>query len=710
VTFALRNVPISRRAAVGGFAVAVLPPLLRCRFAMADDDPFLWLEDIEGEKALAWVRGQNARTLAALEADPRYHRLYDATLAIITAEDRIPYPHFFGGAIVNFWQDSSHVRGFWRKTSLASYRTAEPSWETVLDIDALAAAEGKNWVYHGQRELPPDDRLALIALSDGGKDAAEWREFDTVSEKFVDRGFFLPEGKQNVVWRDADTLLVGRDWGPGTMTASGYPYIVKRWRRGAPLDQAEEVFRGAADDVSVHPAVLRDPDGAVRGVLAFRSLTFFESEAYLLGDGAPIRLPIPLKSQFRAFISGQLVFSLEETWDWRGKSYASGSLLSLDLGQCYAGADAVAPLLIYAPGPRETIEGVAHTRSHLLAAVYRNVRGSAVAFRFDGAAWQGKNLPVPENASVHIIATSDRDDSAFLDVTGYLLPNTLYLADLAAGTAEPVKSSPARFDASKAVVEQFDATSKDGTAIPYFVVRPRDLALDGSAPTLLYGYGGFQVSMNPVYSGALGKLWIEPGGVYVVANIRGGGEFGPEWHQAALKEHRQRAYDDFIAVAEDLIARKITSPRRLGIMGGSNGGLLMGVMLTQRPDLFRAVVCQVPLLDMLRYHKLLAGASWMAEYGDPDNSAERPFLQRISPYQNLRAGVAYPEVFFLTSTKDDRVHPGHARKMAAKMASMGLPFLYYENIDGGHAAAANLKERARRSALEFTYLFENLVD
>ena len=677
---------------------------------MIDTDPFLWLEDVEGEKPLAWVREQNARTLKLLEADPRFQHLYDTTLAIITADDRIPYPRFFGTVLANFWQDQAHVRGVWRKTSLESYRTAEPRWETVLDIDVLAVSEGKNWVYQGGQTLPPDERLALVNLSDGGKDASIVREFDTVAETFVDNGFVLPEGKQSSTWVDADTLLVARDWGPGTMTASGYPFVLKRWRRGTPLDTAEEIFRGTPDDVSVRAGVLRDPDGTVRGVMAHRAIDFYVSERFLLTDAGPIKMPLPGKSSLQAFVSGQLVFSLEEAWERGGVTYPSGALVSLDLEKCLADIETAPATLIYAPGPRETIEGVASTRSLLLVAVYRNVRGSAVTYRFTDNRWQATPLPLPENVSVQIVATSDHDDSAFIDVAGYLMPNALYLADLAAGTAEPVKSMPARFDAAKAVVEQFDAISKDGTAIPYFVVRPRDLVFDGNAPTLLYGYGGFQVSMNPSYSGALGKVWIEPGGVWVVANIRGGGEFGPEWHQAALKENRQRAYDDFIAVAEDLIRRKITSPRRLAVMGGSNGGLLMGVMLTQRPDLFRAIVCQVPLLDMLRYHKLLAGASWMAEYGDPDNPAERPFLERISPYQNLRARAAYPEVFFLTSTKDDRVHPGHARKMAAKMASMGLPFLYYENIDGGHAAAANLKERARRNALEFTYLFRKLVD
>jgi len=674
------------------------------------DDPFLWLEDVEGDKAIAWVREQNARTLALIEADPRYRRLYDTVLEIITAEDRIPYPMFLGPGISNFWQDSRHVRGLSRRTTLESYRTAEPEWETIYDLDALAAAEGRNWVAAGASILPPEDRLAMVALSDGGKDAATLREFDIAERHFVDTGFVLPESKQSAVWLDADTLLVGRDWGPGTMTASGYPFIVKRWRRGTPLDAAEEIFRGTQDDVSVRAGPLRDPDGTVRGVVATRAIDFYVSERFLLSDAGPVKLPLPGKASLQAFVSGQMVFSLEEEWRRDGQVFPSGALVSLDLAQCQTDIDAVRPALVYAPGPRETIEGVTATRSRLLVAIYRNVRGSAVSFHFADGGWQPAPLPLPENASVSLIATSDRDDSAFVDVAGYLLPNTLYLADLSVGTAEAVKSAPARFDASKAVVEQFDATSKDGTQIPYFVVRPRDLAFDGNAPTLLYGYGGFQVSMNPAYSGALGKMWIEPGGVYVIANIRGGGEFGPAWHQAALKEHRQRAYDDFIAVAEDLIARKITSPPRLGIMGGSNGGLLMGVMLTQRPDLFRAIVCQVPLLDMLRFHKLLAGASWMAEYGDPDNPAERPFLERISPYHHLRADTAYPEVFFLTSTKDDRVHPGHARKMAAKMASMGLPFLYYENIDGGHAAAANLEERARRTALEFTYLFRKLVD
>jgi prolyl oligopeptidase len=675
---------------------------------MTVDDPFLWLEEVEGEPALEWVRAQNARSLGPLEVDPRYAGLYQEALAVVTAADRIPYPRFLGARLANFWQDETHVRGVWRTTSPASFATAEPEWRTLLDVDALAAAEGRNWVYQGATCLPPDYRRCLVALSDGGKDAAELREFDVEAAGFVRGGLLLPEGKQSAVWFDADALIVGRDWGPGTMTKSGYPYILKRVRRGLPLEAAEEMFRGAIDDVSVGAGVLRDPDGMARCILINRQVDFFESERYLLTPSGPLLLKLPARSSFRGFVSGQLVFSLEEAWPQEG--HPDGALVSLDLAACLADPTTAAPRLIFAPGPREAVEDVATTRDLLLATIYRNVQGSAVSYQFEAGAWVPQPLPLPEHASVHVVAASDRADQAFVDVAGYLTPNSLWLVEPDSGTARPVKSLSPRFDAPDLVVEQQEATSRDGTAVPYFVIRPRALRFDGAAPTLLYGYGGFQVSMTPSYLAVGGKLWCEKGGVYVVANIRGGGEFGPEWHKAALKRDRQCAFDDFIAVAEDLVRRGVTGPRRLGIMGGSNGGLLMGAMLTQRPDLFRAVVIQVPLLDMLRYHKLLAGASWMAEYGDPDKPEEATFLRAISPYHNLRPGVAYPEPFFVTSTKDDRVHPGHARKMAAKMTAMGLPFLYYENVDGGHSAAANLRERARRHALEFTYLAQKLMD
>jgi len=673
------------------------------------DDPFLWLEEVEGEAALAWVRQQNARSLAALESDPRYAALYNDALAIVTAPDRIPYPRFLGDRLANFWQDDVHVRGLWRSTSLASFAEPEPDWRTLLDIDALSAAEGRNWVYQGATCLPPEYRRCLVSLSDGGKDAAEMREFDIEAARFVEHGFFLPECKQSAVWLDPDMLIVARDWGPGTMTASGYPFILKRWRRGLPLPVAEEVFRGAPEDVSAGAGVLRDPDGTVRGVLINRQISFFDSERYLFAASGllrqPVRLPVPRRSTFRGFVAGQLVFSLEEDWG----RHPEGALVSLDLAGCLADPATAMPLLIVAPGPRESIEDVATARDDLLVTVYRNVRGSAVAYRFAAGAWAASPIALPENASVHIISASDTEDRGFIDVAGYLTPNALWLVEHGA-PARPVKSLAPKFDAANCIVEQFEAVSKDGTRVPYFVIRPRALRFDGSAPTVLYGYGGFQVSLTPSYAAVAGRLWLEKGGVYVVANIRGGGEFGPAWHRAALQRQRQRAFDDFIAVAEDLIRRGITSPRRLGIMGGSNGGLLMGAMLTQRPDLFHAVVIQVPLLDMLRYHRLLAGASWMAEYGDPERPDDAEFLRHISPYHNLRPGVAYPEPFFVTSTKDDRVHPAHARKMAAKMAAIGRPFLYYENVEGGHSAAATLRERTRRHALEFAYLAQKLMD
>ena len=670
-----------------------------------DNDPFLWLEDIDGAKALAWVREQNARSLALLQSDPRYPALLADARAIITASDRIPYPSFLGDRLVNFWQDDAHVRGLWRRTTLDSFRTPEPQWETLLDIDALAVAEQRNWVFHGAVSLPPDYRRCFVALSDGGKDASELREFDLASLRFVENGFYLPEAKQSVAWLDDENLFVARDWGPGTLTQSGYPFIVKKVRRGIPLADAEQVFAGAATDVSVGASVLRDPDGTVRGVGISRQVNFFESERYLLTDRGPVRMPMPLRSSFRAFVTGQLVFSLEEPW----QGFPSGALISLDLDTCLRDPENVKPLLIVAPGPREAIEDAAATRDRLLVTIYRNVQGAAVSYRFDSGGWQASPLQLPKNASVSIAAASNRDDRAFIDVAGFLDPNALWLVEPEANGTVPVKSLPPRFDASAHVVEQFEAASADGTLVPYFVIRPAAMRVDGTAPTLLYGYGGFQVSLTPSYLGAAGKLWLEKGGVYVIANIRGGGEFGPQWHQAALKAGRRHAFDDFIAVAEDLIRRRITSSRRLGIMGGSNGGLLMGVMLTQRPDLFRAIVIQVPLLDMLRYHQLLAGASWIAEYGDPEVVEEAAFLRNISPYHNLKPGVGYPEPFFVTSTKDDRVHPGHARKMAARMQVLGRPFLYYENIDGGHSAAANLEERARRTALEFTYLSRKLM-
>nr|WP_307350806.1 prolyl oligopeptidase family serine peptidase [Caulobacter ginsengisoli] len=688
--------------------------------AASSDDPFTWMEEIEGTRALDWARAENARSLPVLQNDPRYQGFLDEALKIVNAKDRIPAVAFSGPGereLRNYWQDPDHVRGLWRRTTMESYRTAEPQWETILDVDTLAKEEKANWVWEGSNCLAPDYTRCLVTLSDGGKDAVSFREFDTVTKSFVKDGFTAPEGKQNYSWLDKDTVLIARDWGEDTkaggggqptLTKSSYPYVLKAWKRGTPLSSATEVFRGTVDDVAVQPFVLRDADGKVAAVMATRAVSFFEAEYYLIEGGKTVKLPFPLKSSVQGLVKGRLVFTLEQ--DWPEKNLKQGDLAEYDLAALKADAARAAPRLVLRPTGRQAIEGITTTRNTLVLALYENVKGKALVMSPSGEGWTTRTLDLPANASVSLGSASDQTDRFFVSVESYLTPTTLWLADGARDTVEQVKTLPPKFDASKDEVEQFEAVSSDGTKIPYFVVHPKGMKLDGANPTLLYAYGGFQVSMTPGYSATIGKLWLERGGVYVVANIRGGGEFGPAWHNAGLKEHRQLVYDDFFAVSRDLIARKITSPRRLGIMGGSNGGLLMGVALTQHPELYNAIVIQVPLFDMIRYTQIGAGASWVGEYGDPAIPAERAWIEKYSPYQNLRAGMPYPEVYIETSTKDDRVHPAHARKAAARLEALGYKFLYYENIDGGHAAAANLNEKARRVALEYAYLSQKLMD
>lgn len=673
----------------------------------SSEDPYLWLEDIEGERSIGWVKQRNERSLGVLQADSRYGRNYDAALKILEATDRIPNPGFANDAIDNFWQDATNVRGLWRRTTLDSYRTDAPRWDIILDVDKLNAAEKANWVYRGANCLEPELRYCLVALSNGGKDAVELREFDVETKSFVPSGFRLPESKGGASWLDRDTLLISRDFGPGTLTNSGYPFVVKRLKRGQSLDQAQEVYRGRKEDVAAGGSALRDADGRLQAVLMSRSPSFYESEYRFLTDGDRlVRVPFPAKAEIETYVQDQLVFTINEPW----RGFKLGDLLSYDLSELKADPDKAKPTLVHSPGPREAVQGVTATRGKLLVVVNENVKGAAYVYDRGAKGWTRRRLDLPRNATVGLGSASDENDRVFLSVTNYLTPTTLYLADAATGRVEKAKTSPERFNAANHVVEQFQATSKDGTKIPYFVVRPKTAKTDGSNPTLLYGYGGYQNSLLPGYSGVMGKLWLENGGTYVVANTRGGGEFGPSWHQAALGKNRQRAHEDFQAVAEDVIARKLTSPRRLGIMGGSQGGLFMGVAMTQRPELFNAAVIQVPLFDMLRFHKLLAGNSWMAEYGNPDIPEQRAWIEAYSPYQALAAGKKYPEPFILTSTKDDRVHPGHARKAAARLEELGYPFFYYENTDGGHSAAANLRETAKRQALEYTYLARKLMD
>jgi prolyl oligopeptidase len=697
------------------WSAPLIASLLVVKAAMAAEagtDPYIWLEDAHGEKAMAWVEAENEKTLGVLEKDPRYPELHSEALAIAEAEDRIPQPNMLGGMIFNFWQGKDHIRGFWRKTTLESYKTASPGWTTVLDLDLLSQSEKANWFLKEISPSEPDEHRCLVSLSDGGEDAVTVREFDIPSGSFVDGGFVLPHSKQRFAWEDGETLLVSREWTPGELTTSGYPYIVKRLKRGQVLADAREVFRGRADDggYGVSPVVLRDSDGN-EASLIIRPLTTFESEKYLVTGDKVRQLALPKKSDFRDLLHGRLIVSLNEDWKAGGSEFKAGSLVSLDLRALDEDPVNLRPVAIYVPGPRESLDNVSATQGRLIVTTFDNVRGRAFVYT-PGAAdsWSAARLDLPDNTTIGIVDTSLKSDDAFLGVAGFLQPSSLWLVNALDRGLSQVKTLPPKFDASRDVAEQMEATSKDGTKVPYFVVHPLDMKHDGNNPTILYAYGGFQVSMTPRYSGVMGKLWLEKGGLYVLANIRGGGEFGPAWHEAGLKTQRQRIYDDFAAVAQDLIARGITSPRRLGIEGGSNGGLLMGVEFNQHPELWNAVDIQVPLLDMIRFEKIAAGTSWVGEYGSVSNPDEAAFLAKISPYANIRRGVAYPQALIWTTTKDDRVGPQHARKFAARLSEFGIPYYFYEVTEGGHGSGANLKEIAHTSALEMTYFTRKLMD
>ncbi|WP_312138593.1 prolyl oligopeptidase family serine peptidase [Brevundimonas sp.] len=712
---------LARRSAVAAAALLLasgIPavamaqtPSAPAAFATTDaTDPYIWLEDVQSPRVDAWVAEKNKHSLGTLQSDPRYEGLYQQALDILQSRDRIPGVSIQrDGSLENFWQDAEHVRGIWRRTSMDSYNTANPQWETILDFDALAAAEGANWVYKGATCLAPEGRYCLISLSDGGKDAVTIREFDKVTKQFVEGGINLPESKSGVSWIDKDTLLISYAYDESSLTTSGYARTVRILKRGQTLDQAVQVFEGETTDMSVSGYTLRDADGVVKATFVQRMRDFYSSDKYILNaDNSVTQVPMPAKGGINALVAGKLVISTDEDWTApSGQTFKTGDIFAYDLDAWLADKSVQAELVL-SPGEREAVEGISATRNRLVVALYENVRGSI--YVYDPADWSRTRANLPENVTVGIGSTSSQNDQFFASVSGYLTPSSLYFGDAATAQMALSKSLPPKFDATGKIVEQHQAVSKDGTLVPYFVVRDENAPMDGSNPTLLYGYGGFQSSLLPSYSGPMGKLWLERGGVYVIANTRGGGEFGPRWHQAALQENRQRAHEDFQAVALDLIARGITSQPHLGIMGGSQGGLFMGAMLTQRPDLINAAVIQVPLFDMLRFHKLLAGASWMGEYGNPDIAEERAWIAEYSPYQRLSADAPYPEVFIHTSTKDDRVHPGHARKAAARLEELGHQVLFYENTDGGHAAGANLRESARRLALEYTYLTRRLID
>nr|WP_309546973.1 prolyl oligopeptidase family serine peptidase [Sphingomonas sp. SUN019] len=669
------------------------------------NDPYIWLEDKDGAKPLAWVEAENAKTLPRLQNDPRYKTFYAEALAIAAAKDRIPMPTQQYGRILNFWRDADHPQGIWRWTTPADYATANPTWKTLIDVDALSKAEGKKWVWEGSTCLQPEERLCLVSLSEGGEDAASYREFDLETGQFVANGFDLPKSKQGATWVDKDSLLVSRDWGAGTMTDSSYPFVVKLLKRGQPLSAATEVYRGApGDQLGTYAGTLVDAKGN-RAVVIERRDTFFGGEKYLWTSKGTRKLDLPSRTFATGMVDGRVIFETSEPW----RDVPAGAVAWAPLAEVKSGK--MNPRMLFVPNERQAVQGVSTTRDRVLVSYIDNVRGRMSAFAPSAKGWTATPVPVPENMSVAVASTTDRSDQAFVSISGFATPTTLATLDAAKPAAPTtIKTLPARFDASGVIVDQFEATSSDGTKVPYFVVRPKGAKLDGTTPTLMTAYGGFELSRLPTYLGATGKVWIERGGAYVLANIRGGGEFGPKWHDAGRKTKRQVIYDDFAAVAQDLFARKVTSAKKLGIYGGSNGGLLMGVEFNQHPELWGAVAIQVPLLDMLRYEGIAAGASWVDEYGSVKVPEERAFLAKISPYHNIRKGAAYPEPYIWTTTKDDRVGPQHARKFASRLKEYGLPYLFYEDTTGGHSGDADIEQGARLQALQMTYFAQKLMD
>jgi prolyl oligopeptidase len=662
------------------------------------EDPYIWLEDVEGEEAMQWVLEQNERTRQELKALPAYQTLYDNTLEILTSTDRIAYPSIHGDMLYNFWSDGDHPRGIYRRATWESYLSGSPEWDVVLDMDALVAAEDTPWAFRGMSCLLPEERLCMVSLSPGGSDAVEVREFDVEAKAFIEGGFTIPVSKNSVAWVDQNTLLVSHNLDPEYITSSGYSRAAHRWERGMSLEEAPIIVEAGTNDMGVFVSTQETPEGPLTVVA--RLITIFETEMQLLRDGALAPVDIPSDAQM-ALVGDQLVLKLVSDWEVGGRTFPEGAVVSANLQDYLAGVRKLE--LVLQPDERSTVNSISATKDYLLVNQFTDVQGKLVRYWRDGDEWTHEAMDTPPMGAVYPRAMSVHNNRFFFTFDSFTQPTTLFLAE-EDGSVREVRSLPHQYSAEGLVVEQHHATSRDGTRVPYFVVRAEDAPTDGTNPTLLYAYGGFQISSTPAYLGVQGKAWVEGGGVYVMANIRGGGEFGPSWWKAALKENRQRAYDDFIAVGEDLVARGITSPEHLGIMGGSNGGLLVGAAMTQRPDLFNAVVVQVPLLDMKRYHKLLAGASWMAEYGNPDIPEEWAYISKYSPYQNVHEDVDYPRPFIFTTTRDDRVHPGHARKMAAKMLSQGHEILYFENVEGGHGSGVTPEQQAESIALSFAYL------
>ena len=671
-----------------------------------DHDPYLWLEDVDSEQALTWVKHQNQLTQKELEQHPKFEGIRQRILSHLNSKEQIPMIAKYGQWYYNFWQDQEHVRGIWRRTTLEEYRQENPAWELVLDLDALAQDENENWVWQGAVVLEPDYDRCLIYLSRGGADASVIREFDLLQKCFIQDGFVLPESKGYASYFDKNHLWIGRDFGEGTLTSSGYPRMIKVWQRGTSLEDAKIVYEGKNNDVRAYGYVTQAR--GKRHEVITRAKTFYTWEVFLHRDGHLTLLDIPEDAPVE-IVDDWLVLHLKSPYQIENKSYVAGTLLAIKL-DAFLQEQRMFDVL-FEPAPRKVLENWMATKTLFLLNVSNNLVSELYSLSYQEQDWHKTEIDLPVSGNIMLWSEDDQHtDNYFLMGDDYLTPPSLFFKTSRAAF-EKLKSNPATFDSSSTQVQRFEVASQDGVMIPYFVVSHKDTVFNkdsvfnGKNPTLLYGYGGFEISLGPEYKFG---TWLEQGGIFIEAILRGGGEFGPEWHWAATKENKQRTFDDFISIAEDVIARGISSPQHLGIMGGSNGGLLMGAMLTQRPDLFKAVVCEVPLLDMFRYSQLLAGASWMAEYGDPSKSEEWDYIKNYSPYHTVQLDKNYSRTLFITSTRDDRVHPGHARKMMALMKDIGADVLYFENMEGGHARAANKDQRAYMQALKYCFLLGEL--
>ncbi len=683
----------------------------------ADHDPFMWLEDVDAEKSMEWVYAQNKSTADVYKADPLYQELYDQALSTLNNKSRIPSVGQRGEWVYNYWKDDKNPRGVYRRAKLKDFnRKDKPKWQTVLDMDQYNAKHEGNWVFKGMNCLAPKYRRCLVSISPGGGDAVMMQEFDMKSKKFIKDGFSLPKSKMRVTWRDKDHLFVGTDFGPDSMTDSGYPRIIKLWQRDTPLEQAKTLME--VDKKSVSVFAYRSGTGDEAKDFLIDSTSFWTNQYYQWVDGKALPFDLPQSAVVSGVFQGKMIVSLKEDWQYQGQFLSEGMVLMINPDVLTGRKSLVEGSdwsVFLNPRPNENIERISTADDSIIVTMLSDVVSKVYVYKPDDQGWDVEVVEFPDNGAIGITAVDDASGSFFAEYESFITPPTLYHVNGDTLKPKAVKSQAQSFDPSPYQVEQFFARSADGTFVPYFIVMNKDTKFDGSNPTHIFSYGGFRNSLTPSYSGsyealegAYGKLWLDRGGVFVSANIRGGGAYGPKWHKAALLENRNKSYEDFEAVAEDLIKRKITSPQHLGIEGRSNGGLLVGATMTRRPDLYGAVICGVPLLDMKRYNKLLAGASWMGEFGNPDIPEQWAFIKAYSPYQNLKPKTDYPATFFYTSTRDDRVHPGHARKMAAKMMSYGYPIWYYENTEGGHGGSSTNEQLAERLALAYTHLWTQL--